>query len=512
MADIWQQFHSLPKGVRDAAASPEALRVLNELEGKYPGLDLAGLVMRVMVKDVPVGQLSTALVVENKLDQATASSISQRLTEGVFRAAASHLGIPAAPPPPRPTPAQAPAPTTPPAASSSTVRPASTPAINAVQPPPPWARRPSSSPVATPATVTPAAQSPRPVSPLPAPLPPTGANAPTQHYSQEDEAEIAQQTKRVKTIGAVSPIDVDQLAQNIMNQHALAFRDELLQKRSLALLKARLKGIRSSDETKAMFQRAPKVGGLGLDPDMAANVVASLDAAAQGLTTRGAVRPPTPPEAPPPPVVPQVEPQKPSARPPLTRDLPPANLPVAEEVLPNVTDAPRPAPAIHRPPDIPPPPPVERFQHRPLPTPPVAASPLAVPTAQPLVRRERQPERQTMADIVRPTVATMGPAGEMSSLTLAEFRRLGQGAADSAHRLLEKLHHFQKESFTLWSEAVAGWRQSEVYRVYLDMGRQSLEQGVGIGQVEQQRAQQGRPYLSEHEFSVIADLNRQLQA
>lgn len=105
----------------------------------------------------------------------------------------------------------------------------------------------------------------------------------------------------------------------------------------------------------------------------------------------------------------------------------------------------------------------------------------------------------------------MGPAGEMSSLTLVEFRRLGQGAADSARRLIEKFHHYQKESFALWAQAVNGWRQSEVHRIYLDMGRQSLEQGIPIAKVVQQRAAAGLPYLSEHEFSIVADFNRQLQ-
>lgn len=105
----------------------------------------------------------------------------------------------------------------------------------------------------------------------------------------------------------------------------------------------------------------------------------------------------------------------------------------------------------------------------------------------------------------------MGPAGEMSSMTLVEFRRLGQGATDTAKRLLEKFDHYQKESFALWAQALAGWRQSEVYRVYLDMGRQSLDQGVPMTEVVKQRAASGQPYLSEHEFMTIADLNRRLQ-
>lgn len=96
-------------------------------------------------------------------------------------------------------------------------------------------------------------------------------------------------------------------------------------------------------------------------------------------------------------------------------------------------------------------------------------------------------------------------------MTLMEFRRLGQGAAESARRLFEKFQHFQRESFTVWSGAVNGWRQSDVYQLYLAMGRESLERGVPISQVITDRGRTGQAYLSEHEFTIISDLNRQLQ-
>jgi hypothetical protein len=146
-----------------------------------------------------------------------------------------------------------------------------------------------------------------------------------------------------------------------------------------------------------------------------------------------------------------------------------------------------------------------------IPAPPVAAPKLKpAPTPPPVIQRPRMADRPKMADITRPT-KTLGPAEEMRSLSVTEFRRLGQGAAESTRKVLEKFHHLQQESFTLWAEAVAGWRQSEVHQVYLAMGRQSLEQGAPITEVVQQRARLGQPYLSEHEFTSLADLNRQLQ-
>ncbi len=488
MEDIWPQFHRLPKAIRDAVATPQALSTVDRLEQQYPSLDVASLIMRTMVKEFPANQLQAKVADEGQLDPTAAKSVVETLNANVFQSVGDYLGITLA----RPTPTAA-VPTRP------------------ITPPP--APRPATPTQPLPPAATPVAAQPRPLTPPlisslpPLPRPAQGDVAPTEHYSEDDDQEIAQQSRRVQNIAAATTtVDIDQLADQVMRQHNLAFREELLQKRAQSLLKARLKAIRDSDDTKAMLTRPPKVGGLGLDPDLASNVVASLDQVASTLTSRGAVRPPEPPAPIPPPPIPKVESVRPTPKPRLTRGLPPDNLPTTD-ATPEAVVKPSsvPPPPLHRPADIPPPPTAAVVTPAPRPATPPSPAPA------PLVTRERQPERPAMADISRPAVQVMGPAGEMSSLTLVEFRRLGQGAADSARRLIEKFHHYQKESFALWAQAVNGWRQSEVHRIYLDMGRQSLEQGIPIAKVVQQRAAAGLPYLSEHEFSIVADFNRQLQ-
>ncbi len=522
MEDIWQQFHGLPKTIRDAVATPEALATVDRLERQHPGLDLAGFVMRAMVKEFPINDLAQKITEEGKVPAAEAEKMAIEMKSGIFSKAGEYLGIvkpvvvqPATMPA---VPKQAPPPSTLPVVVPKITLPPVTlpvaPLASAPVPPKPPAPvvmvplgEPSVPPPQKPATPSPVTP-PRPSIPAPAPLPLTNT-APTQNYSDDDDQEIAAQTRRVQNISASSgTIDIDQLAQEVLTQHSVAFRDELLQKRAASLFKARLKGIRDTEDTKAMLMRAPKVGGLGLDPDLAANLAASLDQAAEKLKSRGAVRPPVPLAPMPMPPIPKVQAERPAAMPPITRGLQADNTsgtPV--KPLPNFTEAPRViAPQIKRPADIP----MPKNQE---PTPPPAPRPAPAPAVmpKPIITRERQTDGPSMSDITRPTSTVMGPAGEMSSLTLMEFRRLGQGAADSARRLLDKFHHYQKESFPLWSDAVAGWRQSEVHRLYLDMGRQSLETGSPITQVIQERAKAGLPYLSEHEFSTVADLNRALQ-
>lgn len=496
MEDIWQQFHRLPKAIRDSVARPGALATIEQLENQYPDLDLATFVMRAMVKEFPATDMVGQLSREGKLETNQAQEVVAKLENEVFDQARDYLGLPM-----QPSPAPQPQAVGP----MAKLEPAAVvPTAPKQEPPTP------TKPMAAPAPASPApAMPPLPKPPAPAPEPdhPTGPLAPTEAYSDDEAKEIEVQAKRLQQMTAPAPtMDFDSIAQAVISQQQLAFRDELLTKRALSVFKARLKDIRDSDETLNVLTRDPKVGGLGLDPDLAKNVVSALDAKAKEFQKRGMSQPPIKPPPPSPPKIPIVKPTRPEPKPPLNTVLPPPNLPVVEKPLPNVTEPPKIAPPIKRPPDIP----------APAPMPASPPKPAAQPKAQPVVQRSRVLDRPNMADISRPrppaSSKTYGPAEEMRSMSLAEFRRMGQGATDSARRILEKFKHLQDESFRLWSEAVSGWRQSSVYQLYLDMGRQSLEENISIKDVIQRRATAGEPYLSEHEFSALADMNRQLHA
>ncbi len=492
MEDIWQQFHRLPKVIRDAVASPEALTAINRIEAAHPGLDLAGFVMRVMVRELSVEHLPAELMKAGNLDESAAKDVVEDLTVTVFRTVSEYLGL---------------APVKP--ASATAVTPKATPPITTpvTENPPTMTPRvapaPPNVPLASPSPVQAA-----PSSPLAQPNVPIGNISPAPTLSTEDDAEIAAHSEKLRAMtSAVGPADFDTIAQSILDQHHLAFQDDLLTKRAVAVIKARLKGIRSNDDTKAMLMRPPKVGGLGLDGDIVTAVMRTIEdqashAHAQGMTAR-----PAAPVPPPPPRVPAPQTQVPAAIPPLTRDF---STMKPDQPSASVTEQPRASRPIIRPVDIPPPPAMPTAAPATPAKPKAVPIPVAVPTPAPAVQRARGSDRPSVSDITLPTT-TLGPAEEMQSFTLAQFRRLGQGAAESAKKILDKLKHLEEESFSLWAEAVAGWRQSEVYSLYLDMGRQCLDQNISIDQVIQRRASAGQLYLSEHEFNVLADMNRQLQ-
>jgi hypothetical protein len=448
MSDIWQQFLQLPRPVRNAASTPEAMQTIEKLEATYPGVDLAGFVMRVLVKDIPLDQLPSRLVLEAGVDTAQARSIMDELVNSVFASVQTYLGP-------------------------------------SMQSAPPLVE------------VETVAAPPIPI----APMSPIGERAPAPAVSPEDDQEIASLTARLKTMSPTVVEGVEVSAQRVLDQHQLAFSEELMTKRALSILKARLKGIRDDTATVDMLTREQKIGGLGMDPDLAANVVQSLSQVAAELKSRGMTETVTPPPPPMPIPMPKVETVRPAPKPPLTRewpDGPPAVQPEAQPGPSTVVP-----PPLVRPADMPMPPPVTDIIK------PVEPPPDIAPPSSPMTPMRRTMERPSVSDITKPTRA-FGPGEEMKSLTLVEFRRLGTGATESTKKLLEKFQHLKGESFKLWSDAVTGWRQSEVYLLYLDMGRQSLEQNSTVKDVIQQRARQNQSYLSEHEFMMVADFNHQL--
>ena len=92
MFDYLQQFNNLPASLREKVSSPEAMSSLNSLEAKYK-LDLATVVMRLMVKNIPFSQLSKFLSSENNMRQEEAEALASDLAKQVLSGVNDYLGI-----------------------------------------------------------------------------------------------------------------------------------------------------------------------------------------------------------------------------------------------------------------------------------------------------------------------------------------------------------------------------------------------------------------------------------
>lgn len=92
MFDYLQQFNKLPKELRDKVSSPAAMEILSSLEGKY-GVSLAMVVMQIMVKQIPVRNLTAYFMTEMGLVADKAQSLNQELQERLLFSVSTYLGL-----------------------------------------------------------------------------------------------------------------------------------------------------------------------------------------------------------------------------------------------------------------------------------------------------------------------------------------------------------------------------------------------------------------------------------
>lgn len=60
------------------------------------------------------------------------------------------------------------------------------------------------------------------------------------------------------------------------------------------------------------------------------------------------------------------------------------------------------------------------------------------------------------------------------------------------------------------TDIVAGWKKSQIYHTYIEMGNDSIQQGKPISDVMVFRKTSGKPYLSENQFHAISEVSRLL--
>jgi hypothetical protein len=104
-----------------------------------------------------------------------------------------------------------------------------------------------------------------------------------------------------------------------------------------------------------------------------------------------------------------------------------------------------------------------------------------------------------------------GPIQELKSLSLGNFRLLGETAEQSKEKLLDKINNLSKESFTKKSQGIEAWRQSEVYKEYLNLGNESMIQGKEISDIIDDYKSKSKDTLSLEEFDAVSDINKSLR-
>jgi len=106
-------------------------------------------------------------------------------------------------------------------------------------------------------------------------------------------------------------------------------------------------------------------------------------------------------------------------------------------------------------------------------------------------------------------INAVGLSEELSLMTLEEFRRLG-GAQEAQDQILHKLSVLEGDSFMEKHRGIQKFRESELYKQYLKIGEQSLSLGKKLNEVLADKTI-NPDGITEDEFFSIANLNSRLK-
>jgi len=140
---------------------------------------------------------------------------------------------------------------------------------------------------------------------------------------------------------------------------------------------------------------------------------------------------------------------------------------------------------------------------------------IPVPQPQPMPQSSLPPKNirfgKKLVDGVRVGGGLVGPVEELSTMTLINFRRLGETPHKATAKIKQKIELLENDSYAKRLEGIDAWHKSEVNRFYRLLGQESMRQERGIDDIINERMQDGKPTLSIEEFNSVMELNKDLR-
>ena len=127
-------------------------------------------------------------------------------------------------------------------------------------------------------------------------------------------------------------------------------------------------------------------------------------------------------------------------------------------------------------------------------------------------KKEEKPEdKKPKPKAVKFQERLVDPAAEIETMKLVDFRRLGKTAGEAAAKILEKIALLEKDSFSKKVQGIKAWKANEVYRLYLEIARQSIAENKSMTEAANARKQAGLAVLTEDELAAVIELNQKLR-
>ncbi len=122
-----------------------------------------------------------------------------------------------------------------------------------------------------------------------------------------------------------------------------------------------------------------------------------------------------------------------------------------------------------------------------------------------------EPERTKQITEVKKRPIILGPVEELASFSLADFRRLALEPMVRANKILKRIEVLAEDSLTKKAKGIEAWRQSEVHRLYLKLGAESIRKGIKIEQLINEKIANNEETLTLAEFDAVNELSRKLR-
>ena len=116
-----------------------------------------------------------------------------------------------------------------------------------------------------------------------------------------------------------------------------------------------------------------------------------------------------------------------------------------------------------------------------------------------------------MVDGIKVEPTLVGPVEELATMTLINFRRLGETPHQAIAKIEEKINLLEKESYARRLEGIDAWHRSEVNKFYRLLGQESMGSEKSVDDIISERIAQNKPTLSSEEFNSVMELNRRLR-
>jgi len=132
------------------------------------------------------------------------------------------------------------------------------------------------------------------------------------------------------------------------------------------------------------------------------------------------------------------------------------------------------------------------------------------PTQSPVFPKTLKKPNKTMVESVSNQPKIYGPTDELKSISLIDWRRWGT-PQEAILKIQEKINLLAEDSLVKKADGIKAWEKSEVNKLYLEIGEESINNGKSIEETINERQKQGRKTLTQEEFNAVVELNQKLR-